>query len=199
MIRFRNTLWLLSIGIGILLNAGAVQGQAIPIRNVHTGAAALLQQGRLTILDIEFRPGHTHHIALTHPSDSRQGTNAPYAAQWIAESPDHFLIFTDTFASDPGDTKGHCAANKTGERFVHVIALGTIPHETLSVLTGSCLLDVEPAAGSPEWIAKKDSTGFVGQLRLRFEGDTQPTAAYYVAPDGAVTRPDIYPDAPKIR
>lgn len=199
MIRVQPILWLLSIGIGLLPVTGAAQDHPIAIRNVHTGAAELRQQGRLTILDIEFRPGHTHHIALTHPSDSRQGTNAPYAAQWIAESPDHFLIFTDTFASDPGDTKGHCAASKTGERFVHVVALGAIPHETLSVLAGSCLLDVEPASGSPEWIAKKDSTGFVGRLRLRFEGDTQPTAAYYVAPDGAVSRPDIYPDSPKTR
>jgi hypothetical protein len=199
MIRVQTILGLLSIGFGILPTNCAAQDRPIAIRNVRTGPAALLQQGRLTILDIELRPGHTRHIALTHPSDSRQGTNAPYAAQWIAESPDHFLIFTDTFASEPGDTKGHCAAGKTGERFVHVVALSAIPHETLSVLAGSCLLDVEPAAGSPEWVAKKDSTGFVGRLRLRFEGDTQPTAAYYVAPDGEVTRPDIYPDSPKSR
>jgi hypothetical protein len=61
----------------------------------------------------------------------------------VAENPDHFVIFTDTFASNPGNIQGHCGASETGERFVHVVALGAIPHETLSALMDSCLLDLE--------------------------------------------------------
>jgi len=68
MVRFQSILSLLSIGIGVLPVTGAAQDHPIAILKVHTGAAALRQQGRLTILDIEFRPGHTHHIALTHPA-----------------------------------------------------------------------------------------------------------------------------------
>ncbi|MCU1272653.1 MAG: hypothetical protein JWO48_84, partial [Bryobacterales bacterium] len=116
---------------------------------------------------------------------------APYEAHLVAESPNHFLIFTDTFASNPGNIQGRCGGSQTGERFVHVVTLGAIPHETLSVLMGSCLLDLEPTARSPEWVAKPDSAGFNGRIVLTFASATQPTAVYYVAPDGAVTRPQI--------
>ena len=101
------------------------------------------------------------------------------------------MIFTDTFASNPGNIQGRCGASETGERFVHVVALGAIPHETLSVLFDSRLLDLEPTSRSPEWIAKPDSAGFIGRIILGFEQGTHPTVVYYVAPDGAVTRPGI--------
>jgi hypothetical protein len=63
---------------------------------------------------------------------------------------------------------------ETGERFLHVVALGTIPHETLSVLMESCLLDLEPTSRSPEWIAKTDSAGFIRRIILSFERSTHP-------------------------
>jgi hypothetical protein len=129
---------------------------------------------------------------LTHPSDYLQGTNAPYEARLIAESTQHFLIFTDTFASNPNNIQGQCGAS-TGERFVHVVALGAMPHETLSVLVESCWLDIEPAATTPEWTAKRDSAGFIGKLTLRFDGGSQPTTVYYVSPDGEVSRPGPEP------
>jgi hypothetical protein len=194
--RFRTGLTLLSIGLGLLLTAPAAEEPAITIRSVSSGTAILRQQGRLTILEIKSRAGSSRRVALSHPSDYRQGTNAPYEARLVAESPDHFLIFTDTFASNPGNIQGRCGASE-GERFVHVIALGAIPHETLSVLMESCLLDFEPTPQSPEWMAKPDSAGFVGRIVLSFERGRQPTLVYYVAPDGTVTRPAIDPNSPK--
>jgi hypothetical protein len=187
-----------SVGQDVPLpTARAAEEHAITIRNVRSGTVILRPQGRLTILEIKSRVGSAQRVALSHPSDYHQGTNPPYEAHSVAESPNHFLIFTDTFASNPGNIQGHCGASETGERFVHVVALEAIPHETLSVLMDSCLLDLEPTSRSPEWIAKPDSAGFTGRIILSFERGTQPTAVYYVAPDGGVTRPQIGPNSPK--
>ena len=163
----------------------------VTIPHVRSGRAELLQQGRLTILELASQGSPVQRIGLTHPSDYQQGTNAPFDARLIAESPHRFLIFTDTFASNPGDIQGQCGASEAGERFVHVVALGAVPHETLSVLVDSCLLNLEGKPTSPEWLAKPDSGGSVGQLILRFEGDTPHATVYYVARDGSVSRPEI--------
>jgi hypothetical protein len=187
---------LFSIGIGALSTIGVAQERAITVPGVRSGTAMLRQEGRLTVLEMKSRTGSSARVALSHPSEYRQGTNAPYEAHLVSESLNHFLIFTDTFASNPGNLQGHCGAKDASERFVHVVALGAIPHETLSVLVDSCLLDLEPTSRSPEWIAKPDSAGFVGRIILSFEQGT-PTAVYYVAPDGAVTRPEINPNSPK--
>jgi hypothetical protein len=194
--RFRTALSLLSIGFAMLPAAGAAQ-HAVTIRDVRSGTAMLRQHGRLTILEIKPHAGSSLRIALSHPSDYRQGTDGPTEAHLVAENPDHFVIFTDTFASNPGNIQGHCGASETGERFVHVVALGAIPHETLSALMDSCLLDLEATSQSPEWIAKSDSAGFSGRIILSFEEGTQPTTVYYVAPDGAVTRPETDSSSPK--
>jgi len=184
----------LSFGAALLAILAVAQQRPVIIPHVRSGHAGLLQQARLTILKLVSADGRVQRIALTHPSDYRQGTNAPFDARLIAESPRRFLIFTDAFASNPGNIQGKCGASESGERFVHVVALRAIPHETLSVVFDSCLLDVEAPPTSPEWLAKLDSAGFVGQLTFRFGRDTQPTADYYVAPDGSVTRPQIKPN-----
>ena len=167
---------------------------ACPIPGVRSGQAHLLQQGRLTILELASPKSPVEDIALTHPSNLWQRTGAPQDAQLIAESPHHFLIFTDSFASNPGNPQGQCGASDPGERFVHVVALGALPHETLSVLVESCLLDLEPTPTSPKWLAKPNGAGFAGQLTLGFEQGTQPTTIYSVAPDGSVSRPEIKPN-----
>jgi hypothetical protein len=195
--RFWTASFLFLIAVGLSPTAHAAEEHPIAIRNVRSGIATLRQQGRLTILEVRSRAGSSQRVALSHPSDYRQGTKVPYETHLVAESTNHFLIFTDTLASNPGDVQGHCGASETGERFVHVVALGAIPHETLSVLVDSCLLDLEPTSRSPEWIAKSDSAGFIGRIVLSFERGTQPTAVYYVAPDGAVTRPEIDSNSPK--
>ena len=197
MIRFRTTQWLSAFAIGMLSIAGSAQEPTVKIHSVRSGTATLRQQGRLTVLEINSRNKRSQRIALSHPSDYRQGTNAPYEAHLIAESPNRFLIFKDTFSSNPGNEQGQCGASQTGERFVHVVALGAVPHETLSVLIESCLLDVEPLSQSPEWIAKVDSSGFNGRLILSYESGGQPTAVYFVEPDGAVSRPKIGKDPSK--
>jgi hypothetical protein len=180
-----------SSGIAVAAILAVAQQRPVRIPRVRSGHAELVQQERLTILELASPECPVQRIALTHPSDYQQGTNAPFDARLIAESPHHFLIFTDTFASNPGNIQGRCGASETGERFVHVVALGAVPHETLPTLVESCLLDLEPTPTSPEWVAKPDSAGFVGQLVLRFEPSKQPTAVYYVGPDGVVTRPEI--------
>lgn len=182
---------LLSVGIAVAATLVTATQAPVRIAGFRSGSAELIQQGRLTVLEFSSQRGKTQHIALTHPSEYQQGTNAPYKARTIGESPQHFLIFTDSFDSNPGDAQGQCGASPTGERFVHVVALGAIPHETLSTLFDSCLLDIESAPTSPEWVAKRDSAGFVGKLVLRFESGKQPSIVYYVAPDGAVTRPQV--------
>lgn len=189
----RIKLWLFSSGMALASILVIAQQRSVTIRHVRSGRAQLLQQGRLTILELAIRETGVKRIALTHPSDYRQGTNAPFAARLIAESPQHFLIFTDTFDSNPGNIQGKCGGSSSGERFVHVVALETVPHETLSALADSCLLDIEPTATSPQWLAKPDDAGFAGQLILRFERDTQPAIIYWVAPDGSVSRPGTAP------
>ncbi|MHB8541757.1 MAG: hypothetical protein ACYDCD_12585 [Candidatus Acidiferrales bacterium] len=185
---------LFSSGMALAAILAVAQQLPVTIPHVRSGRAELLQQGRLTILKLSSPKGPVQRIALTRPSDYRQGTDAPFDARLIAESPHRFIIFTDTFASNPGDIQGKCGGSETGERFVHVVALGAIPHETLSVLVDSCLLDLEATPASPEWLAKPDSAGYVGQLIIRFEPGTQPTTVYYVGPDGSVTRPEIKPN-----
>jgi hypothetical protein len=182
-----------SSGIAVAAILAVAQQRPVRIPHVRSGRAELLQRGRDTILELSPPKGPVQRIALTHPSDYRQGTAAPFDARLIAESVHHFLIFTDRFASNPGNIQGKCGASETGERFVHVVSLGGIPHETLSTLVESCLLDLEATPASPEWLAKPDSAGSVGQLVIRFEPGKQPTAVYYVRPDGSVSRPEIKP------
>jgi hypothetical protein len=188
------------IAIALAITLFAATPQKLIIPNIRSGRAELIQEGRLTILELTSPNETVRRVALTHPSDYRQGTNAPFKDRFITESPDHFLIFTDSFDSNPGNPQGKCGASGPGEddraqeRFVHVVALGTIPHETLSVLVESCLLDLEAASTSPEWLAKTDRAGFAGQLTLRFEPATLPTTVYYVAPDGSVSRPQRKPN-----
>jgi hypothetical protein len=187
---YRFVLYFLSAGILLASPFALSQHRPVTIPHVRSGHAELRQRGRLTILELASPNNPLQQIPLSHPSDYLQGTNAPFEARLIAESLHHFLIFTDTFVSN-ANVQGMCGASETGERFVHVIALGDFPHETLSILVDSCLLHIEPTASSPEWSAKRDSAGFVGQLTLSFEPDAQPTSVYYVSPDGAVTRPEV--------
>jgi hypothetical protein len=187
-----TSLFLLS-GMALAATLTVAQHRSLTIPDVRSAHAELLQQGRLTILELSSKGSPVQRIALTHPSDYRQGINAPVDARLVAESPQHFLIFTDALDSNPGNVQGMCGVGEAAERFVHIVALGTIPHETLSTLVESCLLHLEPAAASPEWLAKPDSAGFVGQLILRFEQGNQPATVYYVGPDGSVTRPEIRP------
>jgi hypothetical protein len=193
----RRAIRFLTVGILFLAVLAFAQQRPVAITHVRSGHAELLQRGRLTILKLSPPKGPIQRIALTHPSDYFQGSNAPFEARLIAESPHRFLIFTDTFASNPGDIQGKCGASESGERFVHIVALGAIPHETLSTLVDSCLLDLEANSTSPRWRPKPDSAGSVGQLILSFEPGTQPTTVYYVASDGSVSRPEIKPTSAK--
>lgn len=171
----------------------AARAQSIKLANVRSGRAHLRQEGRLTILEIVTPSGKVQSVALTHPSNYLESRYTPFEARLIAESMGHFLIFTDSFVSNPGNIQGMCGASLTGERFVHVVALGAIPHETLSVLVDSCLQMFEAEPGSPEWIAQRDQAGFAGRLVISSSsgGDPPTTATYYIAPDGAATSPDI--------
>jgi hypothetical protein len=185
----------IALGIVFIMLSADAQQRPILIQNIHSGRAVLRQQSRLTILEFTPSGGTEKRVALTHPTDYRQGTNAPYASKLIAEYPGHFLIFVDVFASNPGNVQGKCGASPDGEQFLHVVALGTLPHETLSLLFQSCLLDIEPSDRIPKWIPKQDSAGFAGELILRSESDPDHKVVYWVDPDGAVSRPSTEPDA----
>lgn len=185
----------IAVALAMILTLGKPQQLTIP--NVRSGRAELIQEGRLTILELAPPKAPVQRIALTHPSDYQQGMFAPFAVHLIAESPNHFLIFTDSFDSNPGNPQGKCGASgptdddRTRERFVHVIALGTIPHESLSILVESCLLDLVSTAASPGWLTKANSAGMSGRLTLRFERDVPVTAVYFVESDGSVSRPHV--------
>jgi hypothetical protein len=186
-----------SSGLALAAVLAVAQQPPLPIPHVRSGRAELLQRGRLTILELSSPKGRAQRTALTHPSDYRQGTDAPVDDRLIGESPHRFIIFTDQFASNPGNIQGRCGGSETGERFVHVVVLGAIPHETLSVLFDSCLLGFVATPTSPEWHARPDGAGYIGQIILRSELGTQPTTVYYVGPDGSVGRPQIEPDRGK--
>lgn len=186
-------LHILFAGIAFASPVAFSQHRPLTIPHVRSGHAELHQHGRLTILEFTPTNGQLQKIPLSHPSDYQNVNNTPFAARLVAENPHHFLIFTDSFVSN-ADIQGMCGASLTGERFVHVVAIGNFPHETLSVLVESCLLDIEPKAESPECHLKKDSAGDVGQIILSFETDTQPTTVYYVELDGSVSRPKVKDD-----
>ena len=140
---------------------------------------ALRQEGRVTYLA---RAGAVPlRVALTHPGAYPQGLDAPFAARLITEVPGHFVILTDTFHSNPGNVQGQCGGSPTGERYLHVVALAGEPHETLSVITESCWLNVIPAH-DPQWNAS------AGTLTLDLlHSDKGPLhAVYRVAADGTV-------------
>lgn len=189
---------LLALGV-----AAAVPVQrpcAIP--HVRSGHAELQQRGRLTVLELTSGEKHVQRIPLTHPSDYRQAYNPPVDAQVVAESPRHFLIFTDSFDSNPYNVQGKCGADDAGERYLHVVALGALPHETLSVLIESCLSGIEPSRNTPEWTPQRDASwfgkGLGGKLSLSFEtGSDQSLIVYYVDPDGSVSRPNPGEDKSK--
>jgi len=123
----RNPMRFFSCGMALAAILPVGQQRRVTIPHVRSGRAELFQQGRLTILELAAPKGRVQRIALTHPSEYRQGANAPFDARLIAESPHHFLIFTDTFASNPGNIQGQCGASESGERFVHIVALGAPP------------------------------------------------------------------------
>ena len=156
------------------------------VAHVRSGHAQLRQVGRLTVLELTAVGKPMRRAALTHPSDYSYGISAPYEAIVIAESPQHFLIFTDTLESNPGNVQGMCGASDQGERFVHVVSLEGIPHETLSVPVESCLMLIEPGERSPEWRAEPTTSGHGGELILRYEDE--PPTRYYVSSDGSVGR-----------
>ncbi len=107
----------------------------VPIRGTSP-LATLRQVARVTFLTMPGTP--PLRLALTHDSDYPQGFNPPFAASKVGESPGRFLIFTDSFASNPGNVQGECGASESGERYLHVVALGKQPRETFSRLVESC-------------------------------------------------------------
>jgi hypothetical protein len=110
--------------------------------------------------------------------------NAPYAASVVAEIPGQLLLFTDTFSSNPGNEQGECGASETGERFLHVVSLTAPARETFSELIESCLLDIEPKAGTPVFDLS------TRELRLQFDANKVRPAiqTYHIAADNSVTQ-----------
>jgi len=187
----RFHLWVAAVlCAGVFAFSGAAAQHRLPpqrtlaIAHVRSGQATLRQQARTTFLLLALKNGKTKKIALTHPSEYRQGLNAPYAASVVAEIPGKLLIFTDTFASNPGNEQGQCGASETGERFLHVVSLTAPVRESLSVLVESCLLDIEPKAGTPAFDLPSRT------LRLEFDVNNGKPAVqtYHIAADNSVAQ-----------
>ena len=150
----------------------------LPLRATHP-TMELQQEGRITYLAQRITP--PLRIALTHNGAYPQALNPPFAAKLIEEKPGYFLIFTDSFASNPGNIQGQCGASLTGERYLHVVYLGEQPRETASLLVESCLLNIVPAH-APHWDAPAKT------LTIDFLSNAKGPlhVVYQVAPDGTV-------------
>ena len=171
----------LLIGGAAAAQAHAPRQSPLHIPDVHSGQAVLRQGGRVTSLVFTPAAGKTEEIPLKHESDYPQGYNAPYKARVIAEEPGKYLIFTDTFASNPGNPQGECGASPTGERYLHVVSLAQ-SKETFSTIIASCRQDIESKPTTPDWDVVKHT------LTVRFTkyDSHSPRDTYQVSPDGSV-------------
>ena len=153
----------------------------VTIPAVHHGKAVLSQNGRVTTLTFTPTLGKEVQIPLTHESDYPQGYNGPIKARLIVESSGQYLVFTDTFASNPGNPQGECGASPGGERYLHVVSLAQAK-ETFSTLIESCRQDIEAKSTSPEWDAVKHT------LTVRFTkyDSHSPRDTYQIDPGGSV-------------
>lgn len=154
----------------------------LTIPHVRSGRAILRQETRTTVFLLTSKNGRISKIALTHPSDYPERLYAPFAAQVVAEIPGQLLILTDSFASNPGNVQGKCGASDTGERFLHVLSLRPPARESFSVLLESCLQDIEPKEGTPEF----DPSSRTLTLRFDTHNETPETRIYHIAADNSV-------------
>lgn len=171
-----------------LLGPVAMQGDVpmraskpLPIPGVRSGKAALIQQGRVTLLQFTAEGQAAVTTPLLHKEHRPQGYNPAEEAHLLGELSGHYLVFTDTFASNPGNIQGECGASLTGERFVHVVSLLPTIHETLSVPVDSCLMDIQAHKGSPTFSANQRTL----ELRL-LNRDAETHIFYQIDPDGSV-------------
>jgi hypothetical protein len=114
----------------------------VKIPNVKSGHAVIHQRGLITTLVLTTPSGKLQKAILTHKSSDPRFLTTPYKARVLAEISNNFLIFTDTFLSNPDHEQGDCGANLTGETYLHVVSLTPTLHETLSALIDSCLLGI---------------------------------------------------------
>jgi hypothetical protein len=182
--RHRAMLSLLAAS-GLITFAFAARGVApqrpLVLSNVRSCRAVLRQEGRVTTLDLTSVAGITQTIPLTHIGKYVQGLAAAYKTALIAEELHHFLIFTDTFASNPGNIQGECGASPSGERYLHVVSLEYPLHETLSVIVDSCWLDLDSRLGNPAY------NHVTRTLTIHFAPDHgDASRSYHIEPDGSV-------------
>jgi hypothetical protein len=179
----------IALCIGILsaaqaqVPASSPIAKSIEIPHLLSGRGLLEQDGRKTVLVLTAKDGTTTRTELTHRDEYPQGFNPPYAAHVIAEDPGQLLIFTDTFASNPGNPQGQCGASSTGERFLHVVSLRVPPRESLSVLIESCWRDIEPRVG----MAQFDRSSRTLTLRFKVNDGKPLTSIFHIAADNSVT------------
>lgn len=135
--------------LGVPLLAQKPSEKPILLAHVQSGRAELSHQGRRSFLTIHPPQGSAIVLALTHPNQYNEPAYAPLRARKIAEIPGELLIFTDTYASNPGNAQGRCGASQTGERYLHVVSLRKPPEEKLALHLDSCLEEIESRAGTP--------------------------------------------------
>jgi|ERR1035437_5008794 hypothetical protein len=182
---WRAAIWRLAILVPLGVFAYAALGlppqPPLVLRGVRSGKAVLHQAARVTTLELTSAAGAAQSIPLSHAGKYPQGLDAPLRASVIAEDPHQFLIFTDSFASNPGNPQGECGASPGGERYLHIVSLVPPAHETLSMIIDSCWLDLESQPRNPIYIAATHT------LTIQFapgHGDAPKT--YLVGQDGSI-------------
>jgi hypothetical protein len=124
-----------------------------PLPYVHSGTATVHYQNPPgVVLDLRSPSGHLDRIALTYDETGQQHRGAIWEAKLVYESRQHFIIFTDTFASN-SNIQGECGASD-GERFLHVVSLSPPVHETVSVILDSCWREINATEATPAYNAQ---------------------------------------------
>ncbi len=172
---------LILIAAALFASASASSQLSTPIRHVHSGTATvhyLNPPG--VVLDLHLASGHLDRIPLTYDQTGQQRRGAIWTAKLVYESPQHFIIFTDTFASN-ANIQGECGASD-GERFLHVVSLTQPVHETVSIILDSCWRDVNAMKATPAYDAQS-RTLTIGVVN---DSDKEVTIKYQLDEDGRV-------------
>jgi hypothetical protein len=132
------------------------------------------------VLDLRSASGHLDRIPLSYDQTGQQRRGAIWQAKLVYESPRHFIIFTDTYASN-ANIQGECGASD-GERFLHVVSLAPPARETVSVILDSCWRGINATKDTPTCDAKSRTL----TIDVVNDSDKEVTTEYQLDENGRV-------------
>ncbi len=152
-----------------------------PLPYVRSGTATVHYQNPPgVVLDLRSPSGHLDRIPLTYDETGQQRRGGIWKAKLVYESPQHFIIFTDTFASN-ANIQGQCGASD-GERFLHVVSLASPVHETVSSILDSCWREMNATKGTPVYNAQSRTL----TIDVVNDSDKEVTTKYQLDENGRV-------------